>query len=174
MEIDKQNLILGQNAGIFKKDEADKGRSAKASAANNRLKSIFSAMLNDAVESETEIAETESAGWTDNYMQDNVKQDLDEIGLIGRRIKVSLNYDDVVEYKNRIQAFLRNAIERSEKISTKVSGSRSRGMIERRRIEIINEELSELTKAFMQTQVSVIRVVASIDRIQGLLINLEL
>lgn len=175
MEIDKQNLIIGQNANLFQKDEVQRNRPAKTSPKNNRLKSLFSSMLNESAEAETETAEASNIGWTDNYMEDNVKKDLDEIGLLGRKIKQTLSYDDVLEYKKRIQTFLRNVVERSEKLESRVSGSRFRGtMTERHRIEIINEELSELTKAFMQTQVSVIKIAASIDKIQGLLINLEL
>ncbi|MBR6199321.1 MAG: YaaR family protein [Spirochaetales bacterium] len=175
MEIDKQNLIIGQNANLFQKDEVKRNKPAKNSVNNNRLKSIFSSMLSEATEAEAETAEASNIGWTDNYMEDNVKKELDEIGLIGRRIKLTQSYDDVLEYKARIQSYLRNAVERSERLSSRVSGSRFRGtMTERHRIEIINEELNELTKAFMQTQVSVIKIAASIDKIQGLLINLEL
>ena len=85
------------------------------------------------------------------------------------------SYDDVVEYKKRIQSFIRNVVERSEKIESRISGSRFRGtMTQKMHIEIINRELNELTREFMKTQVSVIKVAASIDKIQGLLINLEL
>ena len=174
MEIDKQNLIIGQNANLFQKDEVRRNRPAKTFQANSRLKSLFSSMLSDAAEAESENA-AESIGWTDNYMEDNVKKELDEIGLLGRRIKLTQSYDDVLEYKKRIQSFLRNVVDRSEKIESRMSGSRFRGtMTQKMHIEIINQELNELTKAFMQTQVSVIKIAASIDKIQGLLINLEL
>ena len=174
MEIDKQNLIIGQNANLFQKDEVRRNRPAKTSQANSRLKSLFSSMLSDAADAESEN-EAESIGWTDNYMEDNVKKELDEIGLLGRRIKLTQSYDDVLEYKKRIQSFLRNVVDRSEKIESRMSGSRFRGtMTQKMHIEIINQELNELTKAFMQTQVSVIKIAASIDKIQGLLINLEL
>ena len=175
MEIDKQNLIIGQNANLFQKDEVKRNRPAKNSPKNNHLKSLFSSMLSESVENENESVSAESVLWTDNYMEDNVKKELDEIGLLGRRIKLTQSYDDVLEYKSRIQSFLRNVVERSEKIESRMSGSRFRGtMTQRMHIEIINQELNELTKAFMQTQVSVIKIAASIDKIQGLLIDFEL
>ena len=168
--IEDNNLTAGGYSFLSQKEDILKGsKSDKTKKANKT--SLFDKLLGENEASEQSQSSTFVA-WGDDYQQ-NVHEELKEIGLLGERIKKSHNYNDVQEYKSRVKNFLQNAIEKSEKLEARVTGSVFRNTLKSKAvINIIDKELNELTKEFFAIQISTIRVASSIDKIQGLLVDL--
>ncbi|AYE36131.1 DUF327 domain-containing protein [Borrelia turcica IST7] len=104
---------------------------------------------------------------------DFIKNMLDEINDIGEKLLSEPSRQNVIFYKKTIAEFL--SIVLSSSISLKEQKGGSSGEVKRpkyRIIRIINEKLDKLAYSVLQNQVSQIKLLSSLEEIQGLLVNL--
>lgn len=104
-----------------------------------------------------------------------IKQELEEIlndiDNLGKNMAEHRNVEDLQEYKNKVKDFLATALKKIYKLKEDMSFDR-RG---RHRIyslvEKVDKELEELTDIFMDKQQDKLALVAKVDEIRGLLID---
>ncbi|ANF33737.1 UDP-N-acetylenolpyruvoylglucosamine reductase [Borrelia turicatae] len=102
-----------------------------------------------------------------------IKDMLDKINDVGEKLLSEPSRQNVIFYKKTIGEFL--SIVLSFSISLKEQKGGNSGELKRpkyRIIRIINEKLDRLAYSVLQNQVSQIKLLSSIEEIQGLLINL--
>lgn len=168
--IEDSSILTGGQSFLSQKNEILGQNKSERSSKTSKTKSVFSKLLDTET---TQTQQSENIVWGDNYLQE-AGDTMREIGLLGERIKKNRNYDDVQEYKRLIKNFIKNVLDKSERIEARVTGSEFRHTLKSKAIiNIIDKELNELTREFFSTQSSSIRIAASIDKIQGLLVDLD-
>ncbi|WP_445435871.1 YaaR family protein [Candidatus Borreliella tachyglossi] len=104
---------------------------------------------------------------------DFIKNMLDEINDSGERLLSEPSRQNVIFYKKTIAEFLSIVLPSS--ISIKEQKGGSVGELKRpkyRIVKIINEKLDKLAYSVLQNQGSQIKLLSSLEEIQGLLVNL--
>ncbi|WKC57818.1 YaaR family protein [Borrelia sp. P9F1] len=104
---------------------------------------------------------------------DFIKSMLDEINDIGEKLLSEPSRQNVILYKKTISEFLSVVV--SSSVSLKEQKGGSTGELKRPKyciIKIINEKLDKLAYSVLQNQGSQIKLLSSLEEIQGLLVNL--
>lgn len=98
---------------------------------------------------------------------------LKDIGKKGEQLKKNLTIENLTEYKKMVKSFLLSAIELSEKVERKsMWNSFKKEKVTKVHVEIVDRELSELTKYFFEEQKDVFKIANKIDKIEGILIDI--
>lgn len=107
------------------------------------------------------------------FKKEEIATLLREIGKKGEILKKRLILADLDEYKKMVRHFLLTAIELSEKVEKKnLWNSFKKEKVTKIHLTIIDKELNELTKYFLEEQKDVFKIVSKIDKIEGILIDL--
>lgn len=114
----------------------------------------FSGTLNNAYKSKT---------------KDELEDYVNQIKKIGNRLIITQNYIDVMAYKNVIKDYLKSVVEYMYSINKNVSFWDTQYFTT---VDTINNKLEELTKEIVYGQKENIDVAATIDNIQGLLVDI--
>ncbi len=114
----------------------------------------FSGALNNAYKSKT---------------KDELEDYVNQIKKIGNRLIITQNYIDVMAYKNVIKDYLKSVVEYMYSINKNASFWDTQYFTT---VDTINNKLEELTKEIVYGQKENIDVAATIDNIQGLLVDI--
>lgn len=114
----------------------------------------FSGTLNNAYKSKT---------------KDELEDYVNQIKKIGNRLIITQNYIDVMAYKNVIKDYLKSVVEYMYSINKNASFWDTQYFTT---VDTINNKLEELTKEIVYGQKENIDVAATIDNIQGLLVDI--
>jgi uncharacterized protein YaaR (DUF327 family) len=97
------------------------------------------------------------------------KQYMDEIKKKGNRLILTQTYADVKSYKNSIREYLRSVVEHMYSLDKNMGFWETQYFTT---VDTVNSKLEELTTNILNEQKEVINVAATIDEIQGLLIDI--
>jgi|WetSurMetagenome_2_1015567.scaffolds.fasta_scaffold201676_2 uncharacterized protein len=98
---------------------------------------------------------------------------LKEIGIQGETLKKRRTLEDLDIYKKKVKKFMMSIVELSEKTEKKTVWNRlKKEKITKVHLQIIDNELLELTRIFMSEQSSVLEIASKLDRIQGILVDM--
>lgn len=103
-----------------------------------------------------------------DQQEQELKEMLNRIKSAGERLKASKSVPDILEYKKRIQEYLLFVTNNYYKVQR---DRRYYGDV-LLRVEIINEEVDELTRALLEEEKANMALADKIDRITGLLLDL--
>ena len=101
------------------------------------------------------------------HRQQNLNKQLEKIKKAGEKLKVSKNLNNIADYKKYIREYLNFVLENYYELRF---SERYRQILSR--VEIINQEVEELTKELLLQQKSNIDIISKVDRIAGLLVDL--
>lgn len=108
-----------------------------------------------------------------NFAKEELQGVLREIANLGKELVKNPNILNLKTYKAKIQVFLKKALKKIYKVDNKLGlkklGSDQKVFVS---VEKIDEELEELTIAFMHGQEEALGIVAMVEGIQGLLCNI--
>lgn len=121
---------------------------------NNKSKSSFSDAMNMSKRSKS---------------VDEIRQYIEEIKKKGNRLVLTQTYADVKSYKNSIKEYLKSVVEHMYSLDKNMGFWETQYFTT---VDIINSKLEELTTNILNEQKEVINVAATIDEIQGLLIDI--
>ena len=100
---------------------------------------------------------------------------LKQIGKQGEKLKKSKHLEDLDVYKKNIKEYLLIFLSLAEKTEKKTTWNKfKKEKTVKIHLEIIDEELLELTKIFFTEQHNTLAIAAKIDKIEGLLVDLRL
>ena len=128
---------------------------------------LFSRMVEDA---QTEEADEQDL--TDGGGRRTVEQLLDAVFASGDRLKKLPTLELIKDYRQKVKAFLKYAIQHSITVEETTSGS---NVLRRKRftvLRVIDEKLEALAASVLSAQREQLSVLAQIDEINGLLVNL--
>ena len=142
----------------------EKKKAAKKDKTRPRL---FSRMVEEAQSEETgEQDLTEGGG------RRTVEQLLDAVFVSGDRLKKLPTLELIKDYRQKVKAFLKYAVQHSITVEETTSGS---NVLRRKRftlLRVIDEKLEALAASVLSAQREQLSVLAQIDEINGLLVNL--
>lgn len=96
---------------------------------------------------------------------------LQEVERISERLKRRVTVHDLVQYKNRVKDFLKEASARAYLLNQDVGANR-RGRTILVTIKTIDREVESLLNDFMQQKKDPVEILATIDKIRGIMIDL--
>ncbi len=97
---------------------------------------------------------------------------IDQVDKVGKKFSNNPDIQNLQEYKSLIKAFLDTMIQKMYKIKEKMG---HRSWVKQKvfiTVEKINEKLEQLTKFVLEKQTENINLLATLDEIRGLLVDL--
>lgn len=155
---------------IAKKTDRRSGRGESERSREGSVRSPFEVSLeSESVEVESAGSESERSGFDDNA---DVHALLDEVHKLGDRMKRDYRLSTVQEYKQAVRSFMRRVAQRGLKLTDHVSGANLLNRKKYALIEVVDSKLERLAIGLVQTQKEQFDLLARIDEINGLLVDL--
>lgn len=106
-----------------------------------------------------------------NYQEqlDFLLKQLDEIG---KRLVQNFSIQDLVEYKETLKSFLKDTLQNAFAMKEETTYSRKSRPKIYQRIEIINQEMEDLSRLVLEQQKDPLKILEKLDSIRGLLVDL--
>jgi uncharacterized protein len=130
------------------------------------------AAFSQLVESAAENGEPGMESPLGGGVRGNVEELLDAVFASGDVLKKTPTLEAIKEYRKRVKAFIEYAVEHSIAVEETTSGT---NIMKRKRftlLKVIDEKLEALTASVLAAQREQIGILAQIDEINGLLVNL--
>jgi uncharacterized protein len=101
--------------------------------------------------------------------EEQLKNMINDIHKKGNRLVITKTYGDVVAYKKLIKEYLESILDYMYSTKRDVSFWQTQYFIT---VDTIDEKLEELTKSLLNNETENLNVAASIDEIQGLIVDI--
>ncbi|CDB74938.1 MULTISPECIES: YaaR family protein [Clostridia] len=105
----------------------------------------------------------------DRRSQEQLKQLIDDIKKKGNRLVVTKTYIDVINYKKMIKEYLESVLKYMYETKKDISFWQTQYFIT---VNTIDGKLEELTSAFLNGEMENINIAATVDEIQGLVVDI--
>jgi uncharacterized protein YaaR (DUF327 family) len=124
------------------------------------------------VESAAEDGELASEDFDDAEKRRSVEELLDAVFSSGDRLKKSPTMDAIKDYRQQVKAFVKFAVAHSIAVEETTSGA---NILKRKKftmVKVIDEKLETLAVSVLAAQKDQLAILAQIDEINGMLVNL--
>jgi uncharacterized protein YaaR (DUF327 family) len=124
------------------------------------------------VESAAEEGEPLSADLSEAGHRGGVEDLLDAVFSSGDRLKKSITMEAIRDYRQKVKAFIKYAVQHSMATEETTSGA---NIMKRKRftlVKVIDEKLEALAASVLAAQKEQLAILAQIDEINGLLVDL--
>lgn len=101
--------------------------------------------------------------------EEQLKQMIEEIHKKGNRLVITKTYGDVIAYKKLIKEYLESILRFMYDTKKDISFWQTQYFIT---VDTIDAKLEDLTKSFLTGEVDNLNIAASIDEIQGLIVDI--
>lgn len=105
----------------------------------------------------------------DRKSEEQLKKMIDDISKKGNRLVVTKTYGDVTAYKKMIKEYLESILKFMYDTKKNISFWQTQYFIT---VDIIDEKLQDLTNSLLDEQKENLNVAATIDEIQGLIVDI--
>ena len=105
----------------------------------------------------------------DRRSQEQLKQLIDDIKKKGNRLIITKTYIDVINYKKIIKEYLESILSYMYETKKDISFWQTQYFIT---VNTIDQKLEELTSAFLGGEMENINIAATVDEIQGLVVDI--
>ncbi len=122
-----------------------------------------------------ESASSEEAGDeypSHTYHGESLEELLDEVHEMGDKLKGSATMAHIKEYRDTVKAFLSFVVDHMFEVEKKISGV---NVLKKKRLTLvkkIDRELETLVKDILRGQAEQLEILAKVDEINGLLVNI--
>jgi uncharacterized protein YaaR (DUF327 family) len=124
------------------------------------------------VESAAEEGEASAEDFGDEERRRGIEELLDSVFSAGERLKKSYTMEAVKAYRHQVKEFIKFAVEHSYAVEEKTSGA---NILRRKRftmVKVVDEKLEALAVSVLSAQKDQLAILAQIDEINGMLVNL--
>jgi uncharacterized protein len=128
--------------------------------------------FSDLVESASEGAESDADDLDERRRRATVEEMLDAVFSAGDELKKSPTFESIKDYRNKVSDFIRFAVRNSIVVEETTSGA---NILKRKRftlVKVIDEKLEALALSVLGAQKEQMTILARIDEINGLLVDL--
>jgi uncharacterized protein YaaR (DUF327 family) len=108
----------------------------------------------------------------DQYYRSRMQEILKRIDTVSDRLARNLNLDDLISYKKLVQSFLKEATARAYLVNQERSFTRRGARSILVTVEKINHEVEEIVNGFATRRNDPVEILAALDKIRGLLVDL--
>lgn len=160
------------------KNTEEQKRKKKDNEIQNAKKknSLFRTILNDQIHQEISSdnpVKNKEEAVPGGDEKEKIASLLKEVGRQGIILKKSKKVEDLEEYKRLIQDLIQKILCYSEQIETKIIyNTRRKEKISKLHLKVLDNELLDLTRVFMEEQKDVLKIASKIDKIEGILLDL--
>jgi hypothetical protein len=140
----------------------------KAGKKEKAQRKTFSQMVEQAAEGEG--AEQEDVAQSDS--RQGVQELLDGVFASGEALKKAPTMETIKDYRQKVKDFLKYVVQRSVRVEETLSGA---SILKRKRftlVRVIDEKLDALAASVLAVQKEQISILAQIDQINGMLVDL--
>ena len=113
-----------------------------------------------------------TGGFRNDALEESLEKMLDAIHSIGEKIRENANYQTVSNYKNAVRAFIKHVVAGALMVEEKHSSPNILRQKKFTLVKIIDQKLERLASGVLMNQHDTLDILARIDEINGLLINL--
>jgi uncharacterized protein YaaR (DUF327 family) len=145
-----------QDKSINKKYHTESGkldRAAKVSSIQRSFQDVFQ--------------EQNPVSW-----QEDLESLLNKLNEVGQRLVKTFSIYDLIEYKDTLKSFLNDSLKKAFGLKEEMSYSRRGRPKIYQYIEVIDQELEDLSKLVLAQQKDPVKVLKKLDSIRGLLVDL--
>ena len=124
------------------------------------------------VESASDDGEVSAEDYGDAERRQSIEELLDGVFAAGDRLKQAATLEQIKDYRAKVKAFLLFAVERSIGVEERTSGA---NILKRKRftlVKVVDEKLEALAASVLAAQRDQMAILAQIDEINGMLVNL--
>ncbi len=124
------------------------------------------------VESASDGAEVSEEDFGDSERRRSIEELLDAVFSAGQQLKKNATLEAIKSYRHRVRAFVKFAVENSIAVEETTSGA---NILKRKRftlVKVIDEKLDALAASVLAAQRDQMAILAQIDEINGMLVNL--
>ena len=151
---------------LYSPNNKNKKRIAKKNGALS-----FSSFVENQETSDSDSVES-TVIFQDGVLDGSLEEMLDSIHSIGEKIRDNASYETISQYRNAVRAFIKHVVA----TALGVDETRSSPNILRQKkftlVKVIDQKLERLASGVLMNQHDVLDILAKIDEINGLLINL--
>lgn len=97
---------------------------------------------------------------------------LDDVHACGDALKERTHPDNIVAYKNAVRSFVRYVVDRSIAVTERTSGGNILKRKKFTQVQVIDEKLEQLAAGILANQKNQLALLAKIEEINGLLVDL--
>ena len=140
----------------------------KAGKKEKSARKTFSELVESAAEGESALA----GDFDGEERRRSLEELLDGVFASGEQLKKAPTVDRIKEYRQKVKAFVKYAVERSISVEERTSGA---NILKRKRftlVKVIDTRLEELAASVLSSQKEQLSILAQIDEINGLLVDL--
>lgn len=109
---------------------------------------------------------------SDNIDIDELDEKLDEIISLGEKLKKRINIENISNYKSCVKKLLSQIIKSNFSVKEVSSGQNIFVRKQYTLVNVIDVKLNDFISKLLQNQLKQIEILASLEEIQGLLVNL--
>ena len=113
-----------------------------------------------------------TGGFRDGVREESIEEMLDTIHSIGEKIRENANYEAVSNYRNAVRAFIKYVVTGALVVEARHSSPNILRQKKFTLIKIIDRKLEHLASGVLMNQHDVLDILAGIDEINGLLVDL--
>jgi len=124
------------------------------------------------VESASEAAEPDTEDEADSERRRSIEEMLDAVFSTGESLKKNATLEAIKAYRHKVRSFVKFAVEHSIAVEETTSGA---NVLKRKRftmVKVIDEKLEALAVSVLASQRDQMAILAQIDEINGMLVNL--
>ncbi len=132
---------------------------------------FFSSLLKSG--ERADIDGTELSGVFHNgVLEESLEEMLDSIHSIGEKIRENANYETVSNYRNAVRAFIKHVVSSALAVEEKHSSPNILRQKKFTLVKVIDQKLERLASGVLMNQHDTLDILAKIDEINGLLVDL--
>ena len=128
--------------------------------------------FSDMVESASESGEASTEDFSEENRRRGIEELLDAVFASGDALKKSATLESIKDYRQKVKDFVKYAVRHSIVVEETTSGA---NILKRKRftlVKVIDEKLEALAASVLAAQKEQLALLAQIDEINGLLVNL--
>ena len=128
--------------------------------------------FSDMVESASESGEASTGDFSEENRRRGIEELLDAVFASGDALKKSATLESIKDYRQKVKDFVKYAVRHSIVVEETTSGA---NILKRKRftlVKVIDEKLEALAASVLAAQKEQLALLAQIDEINGLLVNL--
>lgn len=108
----------------------------------------------------------------EEYSQARMKELLQDIDRLAKRLVNNLNINDLMLYRKMIKDFMREATSRAYRVRQQRGGKRRHGRSVLVTIEEVDKEVEAMLEDLVQSQGQGVDILETLDKIRGMLVDL--
>lgn len=161
--------IIVSNSGLVQHPAQEKKKTGKTGSKKNVS---FTDKLRDAGTSQ----EGQASQVLDKHVDEPLEDLLDEVHIAGDDLKKKPVLENIKKYRQAVQRFLRFVVDNSYTVSkarlSRFQVLKRKGQPELTLIKVVNSRLDALAAGILQNQLEQIDILARVEEINGLLVDL--